>query len=84
MQHKTGFVIDIDGTLTHVGKGIPEATLALDHLSETKTPFVLLTNNCAPSEEWKAKQLTELLHLKHPLDPEQIILNYSPVKDRFK
>lgn len=48
-EKKTGFVIDIDGTLVLGQTPIPGAKQTLEHLHSNNHPLLLLTNNCAPS-----------------------------------
>jgi 4-nitrophenyl phosphatase len=64
MKNRVGFVIDIDGTLTHSGKAIPRARQTLELMRQQDMPFILLTNNSAPSEQWKADEVTQRLGLE--------------------
>ena len=77
-------MFDIDGTLTMAKHALPGATDILDRFQEEGRPVMVLTNNSGKSEAAKAEELTETLQLKKPIKGEQMVLNYTPVKDKVK
>ena len=81
---KVGFVIDIDGTLTLSKKALPGAKETLDYFKANNIPFLLLTNNIAKSELIRANEVTEMLQLEEPLNEKHVVLNYTPIKQKFQ
>lgn len=57
---KTGYLIDMDGVIYRENHLIPGAAELVSALNETRTPFLFLTNNSAPTPEDLAVRLGHL------------------------
>lgn len=68
MKHAAYF-IDLDGTLYHGKKAIPEAIDFMRKLEAEKVPYLYVTNNSTKTAEQVADHLE---HLGFPADPEKV------------
>lgn len=62
-------------------KEIPGASEALNSLTDSNIPYILVTNNISKSEQTKANELNQMMPgLKQKIEGDQVILNITPLK----
>lgn len=82
-KNRLAVVVDIDGVIVQQKQKLEGATEGIELLQKNNIPFVFFTNNTAKTEQIKAEQITELLGLATPIGRDQVILNYTPIKNTF-
>ncbi|OQS03024.1 hypothetical protein THRCLA_04653 [Thraustotheca clavata] len=82
MRHCFGIAFDIDGVLIRGGRALPHAAKRIKQLQEKHVPHIFLTNGGGCVEEKKSKTLSSILNL--PIDPKQMILAHTPMRELVK
>ncbi|XP_062271031.1 haloacid dehalogenase-like hydrolase domain-containing 5 [Scomber scombrus] len=81
-SRQAGVLFDVDGVLVRGGSVIPAARRAfrklLDRNNNFLFPVVFVTNAGSCQRHDKARQLSHLLDVQ--IDPEQVMLSYSPLQ----
>lgn len=57
MTEYKAYLFDLDGTIYHGGKPIPEAVTMVNHLADKGIPYVFVTNNSTTSPQQVAERL---------------------------
>ncbi|TPG69690.1 TIGR01457 family HAD-type hydrolase [Brevibacillus laterosporus] len=60
MKTYKGYLLDLDGTIYHGNRVIPEAVTFIEYLQETKTPYLYVTNNSSTTAEKVAERLSNM------------------------
>ncbi len=60
MKTYKGYLLDLDGTIYHGNRVIPEAITFITYLQETKTPYLYVTNNSSTTPEKVAERLSNM------------------------
>ncbi|OQS01497.1 hypothetical protein ACHHYP_00714 [Achlya hypogyna] len=78
-MRRFGIAFDIDGVLIRGGRALPNAAKRLQQLQAKGVPHIFLTNGGGCVEEKKTKNLSNILNV--PIDPKQMILAHTPMRD---
>lgn len=60
MTEYKAYLFDLDGTIYHGGKPIPEAVTMVNHLADKGIPYVFVTNNSTTSPQQVAERLQKM------------------------